>query len=83
MYTLYIKMELNLLSSTELNLEEFNQLNERLDTLYHILTITLCIVGLVLILVIVSTIFILLNNKKTDEKVDNLLEYHELKDDII
>ena len=64
----------------ELNLKELTQLSEQMDTLYYILMISLCIVILVLIIVIIGTIFILLTHKKTDEKLDNLLAYHELKD---
>ena len=64
----------------ELNLQELKQLNEQMDTLYYILMISMCIVGLILIIVIISTIFILLTHKKTDEKLDNLLEYHNMYD---
>lgn len=65
----------------ELNLQELTQLSEQMDTLYYILIISLCIAVLVLAIVIIGTIFIFLTHKKTDEKIDNLLEYHELTDD--
>ena len=73
----------NFIELSESDLKSIHALNESMEDMCDVLLIILVLACVVLLISLVAFGYFVFKNKKTDEKLDNLLQYDHLGSDTV